>query len=134
MGHGGTLEAGYATPVESTLSKGWMELQPGTFRISCQRNTAESWEDDMTLRLSGEERIHNFRNYPPETVAELRASLACGAPTQPDPDRKGFYDVESGARKFYVHLAPDGSVWLLASWLERRPVAVENPACLAACL
>ena len=88
----------------------------------------------MTLRLSGEERIHNFRNYPPETVAELRASLACGAPTQPDPDRKGFYDVESGARKFYVHLAPDGSVWLLASWLERRPVAVENPACLAACL
>jgi hypothetical protein len=111
-----------------------MELQPGTFRISGQRNRAEDLEDEMTLRLSGEERIHNFRNYPHETVAELRALIASGAPAEPDSHRKGFYDLESAARKFYVHVAPDGSVWLLASWLERRPVAVETPACLAACL
>ena len=88
----------------------------------------------MTLRLSGKERIHNFRNYPHETVAELRALLATGAAAEPDPHRKSFYDLESGARKFYVHVAPDGSVWLLASWIERRPVALETPACLAACL
>ena len=88
----------------------------------------------MTLRLSGEERIYNFRNYPHETVTELRALLASGASTEPDLHRKGFYDLESGARKFYVHVAPDGSVWLLASWVAHRPATVESPACLAACL
>jgi hypothetical protein len=134
MGHSGTLDEGYGTTVESAPRRGWMELQPGTFRISGQRNRAEDLEDEMTLRLSGEGRIHNFRNYPHETVAELRALLASGAPALPDPRRKGFYDLEGGARKFYVHVAPDGSVWLLASWLERRPAAVETPACLAACL
>ena len=88
----------------------------------------------MTLRLSGENRIHNFRNYPPETVAELRSNLASGAPANPDPHRKGFYDVESGSRKFYIHVAPDGSIWLLASWLNHVSVPAENQGlCAAAC-
>jgi hypothetical protein len=89
---------------------------------------------NMTLRLSCESRIHNFRNYPPETVAELRTILAFGALADPDPHRKGFYDVESGPRKFYIHAAPDGSIWLLASWLKHVTVPPQNQdLCAAAC-
>ncbi|MBI4164315.1 MAG: hypothetical protein HY508_01115 [Acidobacteria bacterium] len=88
----------------------------------------------MNLRISGEKPIHNFRNYPPETVEELRFILASGAPAEPDPHRKGFYDVESGSRRFYIHLAPDGSIWLLASWLMNISVPTENQGlCAAAC-
>jgi len=88
----------------------------------------------MTLRLSGKERIYNFRDYPLETVAGLRAALAAGAAARPDPHRQGFYDVSGGARKYYIHVAPDGNVWLLASWAERRPATMEDPALLAACV
>lgn len=86
----------------------------------------------MNLRLNGDQRIHNFRNDPPETVAELRIALATGAPAEPDPHRKGFYDVEGGSRRFYIHLAPDGSVWLLASWVKQVSVPAENQGMLAA--
>ena len=86
----------------------------------------------MTLRLNGDLRIHNFRNDPLEAVAELRLILASGAPADPDPHRKGFYDVDGGSRKFYIHVAPNGSVWLLASWVKRVPVPAENQCVLAA--
>lgn len=87
----------------------------------------------MTLRLNSEARIHNFRNYPAALVSELRAALASGAPAEPDAHRPGFYDVLSGARRFYIHTAPDKSVWLLATWIARSPAAVENECMLAAC-
>ena len=87
----------------------------------------------MTFRLNADQRIHNFRDYPPETVAELRSVLASGAQADPDPHRKGFYDVESGSRKFYIHTAPDGSIWLLASWVRPDSIPAENQAVLAAC-
>jgi hypothetical protein len=88
----------------------------------------------MKLALSGSEKIHNLRHYPAEVLADLRAALAAGAPARPDPRRPGFYDLAGGLRGFYIHVAPDGSVWLLAAWHEPRPVAAETSALLAACV
>ena len=86
----------------------------------------------MTLKLNAGTAIDNFRNYPPELVEKLRALLASGANAEPDPRRRGFYDVENGSRMFYVHVAPGGKVWLLASWLKKPSEAAEKPAALAA--
>ena len=86
----------------------------------------------MTFRLSGDTRIDNVRNYPPEVVEKLRALLAAGAEVMPDPHRKNFYDVENCTRTFYIHVGPGGRVWLLASWLKKRPVRAEDRSELAA--
>ncbi len=86
----------------------------------------------MTLRLSGDTRIDNVRNYPSEVVEKLRALLAAGAEADPDPRRKDFYAVENCTRSFYIHVAPGGRVWLLASWLKQSPVSAEDRSELAA--
>lgn len=72
----------------------------------------------MTLLLEGNTQIENTRNYSDEVVEKLRALLRTGAPADPDPHRPGFYDVKNGSRMFYIHVAPGGKVWLLASWLK----------------
>ena len=87
----------------------------------------------MTLRLNGNERIHNIRDYPAETVAGLRTALGAGALAEPDPHRRAFYEVTSGARRYYIHVAPDGSVWLLASWVNLPPAPADSAAVLSAC-
>ena len=73
----------------------------------------------MTLTLNGNTRIDNLRNYPSEIVEKLRALLVAGANACPDPHRRNFYEVENGSRMFYIHLLPNGRVWLLASWLKQ---------------
>lgn len=86
----------------------------------------------MILRLNGETRIENLRNYPPEVVEKLRALLLAGADAVPDPHRQNFYDVTNGVRKFYIHLSPRGSVWLLASWLKpAQPPALASAPLVA---
>ncbi len=70
----------------------------------------------MVLKLNGELMIENVQNYPAETVAKLRALLAQGAEAHPDPSRENFYDVVNGTQVFFVHVAPNGNVLLLASW------------------
>ncbi len=72
----------------------------------------------MVLQLKGSKKIKNLTTYPAETVEKVRALLAAGAVAYPDPRRKGFYEVQSGSRVFYVHLTPRGDVWFLASWLK----------------
>jgi len=76
----------------------------------------------MTLVMKRNTQIDNLRNYPTEVVEKLRALLQTGANAYPDPHRQNFYDVENGSRMFYIHLAPNGRVWLLASWLKPAPV------------
>jgi hypothetical protein len=77
----------------------------------------------MILRLKNNPPIDNLRDYPPELVEALRAVLAAGAPANPDPHRKNFYDVVAGDRVYYVHVAPSGKVLLLASWQNERAMA-----------
>jgi hypothetical protein len=65
----------------------------------------------------------------------LRGLLATGALAIPDPRRKGFYDLEDGDRRFYIHVCPSGTVLLLATWRRedaRLPVLREAPLAEAA--
>jgi hypothetical protein len=86
----------------------------------------------MLLHLSDNPRIDNLRNYPSDVVEKLRELLVAGAKAYPDPRRKEFYDVENGARMFYIHLSPSGNVWLLATWLKECQQAAAHDAALAA--
>lgn len=95
-------------------------------------NKARKQGDDMILRLNGETRIDNLRNYPAEVVEKLRALLSAGANAEPDPHRENFYDITNGVRKFYIHLSPRGSVWLLSSWLKPVQAPAQDSACLVA--
>jgi hypothetical protein len=71
----------------------------------------------VLLRFSQTPMIDNLRNYPEHLVSRLGALLRDGAVAQPDPRRKGFYDVADGDRVFFIHVSPiSGRVWLLASW------------------
>jgi hypothetical protein len=71
----------------------------------------------MVLRLNQQQNIEDLRNHPVEVVEKLRELLAAGAPAQPDPHRKDFYEVEDGSLVFYVHISPlNGKVLLLATW------------------
>jgi len=70
----------------------------------------------MILKMSGPHRIDNLRHYPAGTVDRLRCLLWAGANANPDPHRKGFYDLEDGDRTFYIHISPIGTVLLLATW------------------
>jgi len=71
----------------------------------------------MVLRLNQQPNIEDLRNHPAEIVGKLRELLAAGAPAQPDPHRKDFYEVEDGSHVFYIHISPlNGKVLLLATW------------------
>jgi hypothetical protein len=85
----------------------------------------------MLLRLDYDPIIDNPRSCPPEAVEELRRLLTRGAPATPDAHRRGFYDVEDGERIFYVHLAPNGNVWLLATWQRSQAATPAHKAALA---
>ena len=85
----------------------------------------------MLLRLNYNPLINNPRHCPVEAVEELRRLLTQGAPAVADLHRRGFYDVEDGERVFYVHIAPTGSVWLLATWLNSRAAAPPHTPALA---
>jgi hypothetical protein len=70
----------------------------------------------MVLRLNQNANIEDLRNYPAETLEQLRILLAEGAKARVDPRRKNFYEVEDSSRVFYLHICPSGKVLLLAVW------------------
>jgi len=82
----------------------------------------------MILKMSGPLRIDNLRHYPAEMAERLRSLLETGALALPDPHRKGFYDLEDGDRRFYIHVCPSGTVLWLATWRAEgaRPAAVQE--------
>jgi hypothetical protein len=71
----------------------------------------------MVTNLSSNAQIEDLGNHPTETLAALRSVLAGGASTIADPKRTGFYEVESEAVVYYIHVSPvTGRVLLLATW------------------
>jgi hypothetical protein len=70
----------------------------------------------MILKMNGPLRIDNLRHYPAETVVRLRCLLGAGASANPDPHRKGFYDLQDEDRAFYINVSRTGTVLLLATW------------------
>jgi hypothetical protein len=78
----------------------------------------------MVLRFDGKLKVENLGNCPAETLEELRALLAAGAPSRPDPRRQNFYEVANGSREFFIYVSPStGKVALLASWLKEPAAA-----------
>jgi len=82
----------------------------------------------MLMRLKHDPIIENPRHHPREAVEELRRLLTQGAPAAADTHRKDFYEVEDSDRVFYVHLTPNGNIWLLAIWPKgaRKPRAASE--------
>jgi hypothetical protein len=71
----------------------------------------------MVMRCGGDLQIEDLRHHPVEMVSMLRKLLAGGARVEPDPKRPGFYEVESGATVYYIHVSPvTGKILLLATW------------------
>ncbi len=73
------------------------------------------------LKLDKTVVIEDFWNHSPESVAQLRSLLSRGAHASEDPHRRHFYEVEDGSRVFYIHLSPNGNIWLLAMWSRTAP-------------
>lgn len=77
----------------------------------------------MLLRLDTIPTIENLNHHAEAIVQRLASLLQYGAFAEPDPRRKGFYDVSDGTRVFFIHISPvSGKVLLLASW-ESVPAA-----------
>jgi hypothetical protein len=71
----------------------------------------------MVLRLEQMPKIEALRSYPLGTADRLSQLLALGAPARPDPRRDGFFEIESDAEVFYVHISPlNGRVLLIGIW------------------
>ena len=71
----------------------------------------------MFLRMKQRPAVDNLRNYPAEIIKELEELLLSGGSALPDPKRKGFYDLESHERTFFIQISSiTGKVVLLATW------------------
>ncbi len=71
----------------------------------------------MHLRMEHLPGVDNLRDYPAETIEELKGLLLSGGSALPDAKRAGFYDLEGRERKFFIHISPaTGRVALLATW------------------
>jgi len=95
----------------------------------------------MRLRLEKEPVIENVTKHSAETVEKLRAMLKAGAPADPDPRRRNFYELENCSKIYYIHLSPTtGKVMLLAVWDKdpegitlSRELSEATMACFGAC-
>jgi hypothetical protein len=73
------------------------------------------------MRLENMPKIEALRSYPSGTSERLSQLLALGATGRPDPRREGFYEIDSDAEVFYVHISPaNGRVLLIGIW--HKPV------------
>lgn len=76
----------------------------------------------MFLKLEGNVTIEDRRGYPAAVVENLRALLAGGVRAELDPHRGDCYDLEDGARAYYIYISPvSGRVVLLATCLKESP-------------
>jgi hypothetical protein len=86
----------------------------------------------MFLRMEQLPGVDNLRNYPAENIRELEELLLTGVSASPDPKRKGFYDLETHERTFFIQISSiTGRVVLLATWL-RSERAIEDVGCAKA--
>lgn len=73
----------------------------------------------MFLKL-GNVIIEDRCGYAPAVVESLRALLAGGVRAELDPHRGDCYDLEDGARAYYIYVSPvNGRVVLLAACLKQ---------------
>lgn len=71
----------------------------------------------MVMSPERDMQIEDLQDHPEELVISLRNLLARGANVTPDPKRLGYYEVQSGARVYYINISPKtGRILLLATW------------------
>jgi len=71
----------------------------------------------MPACMTSEMQIEDPRNHSEATVLALRDILSGGATIIPDPKRRGFFEVQSDALVYYIHVSPvSGNILLLATW------------------
>ena len=90
----------------------------------------------MMLRMKNNLTINSVRTRPAETLRELRSLLSDGAEARPDLSRRNFYELDGGARVFYIHVSPaTRRVTLLAVWENARQTVTPrvSQSELAAC-
>lgn len=83
--------------------------------------------------------IEDLGKHSAATVVSLGILLAGNVNARPDPKRKHFYEIESGATVYYVYFSPfSRKIFLLAKWTNRLPPlphftanAAEVSACAA---
>jgi hypothetical protein len=74
--------------------------------------------------------VEDLRNHSQGQIDELRQLLAEGAPSQPDPRRPGFYEVQGLSNTYYVFKYPTGTkVLLLGAWERESDPAAAMAAC-----
>jgi hypothetical protein len=76
--------------------------------------------------------IRDLRNHSVATLITLALLLAGTVKVRPDPKRKNFYEVAGGSEVYYIHVSPNGIIYLLAVWqksnAERRQAAMISPS------
>jgi hypothetical protein len=83
----------------------------------------------MVMRYERGLEIEDLGHHAAEAVSILRKLLAGGARVSPDPKRSGFYEVESGATVYYIHVSPvTGKILLLATWPSEAPAKAAQAA------
>jgi hypothetical protein len=74
--------------------------------------------------------IRDLRNHSAATLITLALLLAGTVEVRPDPKRKNFYEVAGGSEAYYIHVSPNGIIYLLAVWqqsnAERRQAGKEH--------
>jgi hypothetical protein len=72
------------------------------------------------IKIKEGARIDNPRKYEPGAVECLRYLLQLGSPSQRDPKREDFFEIEGNNETYYIFISPvSGNVVLLAKWVRQ---------------
>jgi len=78
-------------------------------------------------------KIENPRAYEAGSVKHLQHLLEAGSPTERDPRRPNFYNVDGGSEIYYIHVSPvSGNIILLARWMRQLQSCYSDSNQLAA--
>lgn len=77
--------------------------------------------------------VEDLHHHSQDQIVELRRLLSNCAPSQPDPRRPGFFEIEGQHNIFYVFKYPTGEkVLLLGIWERDRVAELAALSCTAA--
>jgi hypothetical protein len=72
-------------------------------------------------------KVENPRAYEAGAVELLQYLLKIGSPTERDPRRENFYELDGGSQIYYIHVSPvSGNVVLLAKWVRQSQECYSN--------
>ncbi len=111
-----------------------MGTQHQTTTMDLTEAVAGTFPADFAIRLAPDFEIEARPEHSHSIVAELygllrRTGRAERFIVHCDPRRRGFYDLESNGRIYFVYIFPDGNrVLLLATWLRQDSETIHKAA------